>query len=115
MTELENKLRVELSDALGKIKEFEEKERLNFIKLIKRFGDKYSDEELNKIEDLKILESIADTASRFAPSNDKPDVIPGGGKPDKKKMEDDLKKGVERIDFTKIFEDVNKEFNMIGA
>jgi hypothetical protein len=107
-------LKGKFDDAVTKIKEFEEKERLNFIKLIKKFGDKYSDEELEKIEDLKVLESIADAVSRFAPSNDKPDVIPVSGKPDKKKMEDELEKGVERVDFTKVFDDVNKEFNMSG-
>ena len=105
-------LRKELEDAATSIKEFEEKEKLNYIKVIKKFGNKYSDEEL-KEKNLKSLEEIADAVSRFAPSEEKPDMLPVGNKTDKKKLEDDLELG-ERIDPFAVYEDVNKEFNMSG-
>lgn len=100
-------LREKLNDAEKRIKVFEEKERQNFIKQIKKFGDKYSDEELSQ-EDLKGLEKIADAVSRFAPSTKKPDVLPVEPKDDK----EDLTEKVERIDFSRVFDDVNKEFNL---
>ena len=107
-----NTLKKEFEDAMTKIKEFEEKEKLNYIKIIKKFGDKYSDEELIK-EDLKSLEKIADAVSRFAPSNEDPEVIPVVAKPNKEEMEKELDKG-KRVDFSTVFDDVNKEFNMCG-
>ena len=105
-------LKKDFADAEAKIKVFEEKERLNYIKIIKKFGDKYSDEELEK-KDLKSLEDTADAVTRFAPSEKKPDVLPKGNKTDKKKLEDDLDEG-ERIDPFSVYEDVNKEFNLSG-
>ena len=99
-----------LEDATEVIKKFEEEKRKNLISEIKKFGDKYSDEEL-EIKDLEILKEIADAVSRFAPSDESPDKLPVAPKDDKKKMEDELGK-TERIDFSKVFEDVNKEFNM---
>ena len=105
-------LKKDFADAEAKIKVFEEKERLNYIKIIKKFGDKYSDEELEK-KDLKSLEDTADAVTRFAPSKEKPDVLPKGNKTDKKKLEDDLDEG-DRIDPFSVYEDVNKEFNLSG-
>jgi iron-sulfur cluster repair protein YtfE (RIC family) len=110
-SELEE-LRKELSDAVMDIKKYQEKERQNFIKAIKKFGDKYSDEELEK-KNLESLEEIADAVSRFAPSDEKPDKIPVAPKDDKKKLEDELDE-TKRIDFSNVFEDVNKEFDLKG-
>ncbi len=111
-SELEE-LKVKLNDANVLIGQFEEKEKLNHIKTIKKFGDKYSEEELLK-EDLKSLEKIADAVSRFAPSDAKPDVVPVANKDDKTKLEDDVKKGGKRIDFSKVFDDVKENFDMSG-
>ncbi len=86
--------------------------RENYIAKIKKFGDKFSDEEL-EAKNLNSLKEIADAVSRFAPSEDKPEVIPVAGKDDKKKMEDEIGKE-ERIDFSKVFDDVRSEFNMQG-
>ena len=105
-------LKKDFEDAQAKIKIFEEKERVNFIKVIKKFGDKYSDEELEKMN-LKSLEDTAEAVVRFAPSETKTEVIPVANKGDKKEMEKELDKS-ERIDFSRVFEDVNKEFNMSG-
>jgi len=105
-------LTVKLEDAFGKIKELEKKKKLNYIKVIKKFGDKYSEDELLK-EDLKSLEKIADAVSRFAPSEEAPDMIPVGNKDDKKKLEDEIGKG-KRIDFSTVFDDVKEGFNMSG-
>ena len=78
---------------------------------MEKFGDKFSDEELEKM-DLKSLEDTANAVIRFAPSDEEPTKIPVAPKDDKKELEDKL--GAERIDPTKIFEDVNKEFNLEG-
>lgn len=110
-SELED-LRKELSDANSKVTKFEEKERLNYIKAIKKFGDKYSDEEL-KDKKLPELEVIADAVLRFLPSDEKPDTIPIAPKDDKEELEKKLG-DAKRIDFSNVFEDVNKEFNMTG-
>lgn len=104
--------RKELSDAKEMVTKYQEKEKLNFIKAIKKFGDKYSDEEL-KVKTLENLEEIADAVSRFAPSDDKPDTLPVAPKDDKEKLEDELEE-TKRIDFSNVFEDVNKEFNLSG-
>lgn len=98
--------KITYEDAIRKLKEYEEKERLNFVELIKKFGDKYSDKELEskKLEELKV---IADACSRFTPSMDRPDVIPMGGR----MKEDTIPEG-KVIDFSRVFEDVNKQFNM---
>ena len=103
-------LKVDFEDAMKKIKVFEEKEKLNYIKVIKKFGDKYSDEELKEM-DLKSLEDTADAVSRFAPSNEKAETIPVVGKSDKEEMKEELGTG-KRIDFSQVFDDVDKEFNM---
>lgn len=100
-----------ISDAKEMIGKYEEKERLNLIQSIKKFGDKYSDEELQD-KDIPTLEIIADAVSKFSPSEDKAEVLPVAGKDDKEKMEDNLEEKVERIDFSRVFEDINKEFNM---
>ena len=103
-----------LKVADSKIKSFEEKERINYIKIIKKFGDKYSDQELEK-KDLKDLEVIVDACSRFHDisedkSKDKPETIPIGHKTPK----EDLK--VEgRIDFANAFADVSEDFDMGGV
>ena len=110
-SELEE-IRKELNDANSIITKFNEEKKANFITAIKKFGDKYSDEEL-EAEDLKSLEKIADAVSRFMPSKEKADVIPVAPKDDKKKLEDELEEN-KRIDFSNVFEDVNKEFNLIG-
>jgi len=102
----------DLSDSKKKTEELTEIVRENYIKAIKKFGDKYSDEEL-KEKDLKSLIDIADAVSRFAPSTDKPDVIPVAPKDKKKKLEDEIEKG-ERVNPHAIFDDVKKEFNMTG-
>lgn len=94
-----------------RIKELEDRERIRLIKSIKKFGDKYSDEELEDKE-LKSLIEIEDAVSRFAPSEEKPNVLPIAPKEGKEEMEKELKKDSERIDFSRVFEDVNKEFNM---
>lgn len=106
------KLAKDFADAKASIKAFEEKERASLMIKIKKFGDKYSDEELLK-EDLKGLEKIADAASRFAPSDKSPEIIPVAPKGDKDEMEKDLK-DAERIDPFSIYDDVNKEFDLSG-
>jgi hypothetical protein len=105
-------LRKELADAKAGKEKAEKIVRQNFIKAIKRFGDKYSDEELESKE-LKTLEEIADAVSRFAPTEEKADIIPVAPKDDKKEMEDQVGKK-ERVDFSHVFDDVNKEFNLEG-
>ena len=97
-----------INDAIKRIDELEDKIKRNYIDIIKKFGDKYSDEELAK-EDLESLETIIDACSRFAdmPSEGKPVVIPFGNKMNKKTGE--LNR---RIDFARVFDDVNAKFNM---
>jgi len=105
-------IRKELSDAITQKDHVEAIVKQNFIKAIKKFGDKYSDEEL-KVKDLKTLEEIADAVSRFTPSDEKPDTLPVAPKDDKKELEKELG-DTKRIDFSRVFDDVNKEFNMTG-
>ena len=110
MTNFSNEeLVIKLADAEKKIKDYEEKERINYIKVIKKFGNKYSDEELAKI-DLKTLEIVYDAGCRFyddvADPSLKPEILPLGTK---------MKKDTDipyRIDFANVFEDVAKEFDM---
>lgn len=97
-----------LKIADSKIKVFEEKERINYITVIKKFGDKYSDEELEK-KDLKSLEAIADAVKRFVPSDEKPEIVPIVSN---KLLVKEAKGASERIDFTSVFDDVAKDFNM---
>ena len=99
-------LREDLTLADSKIKVFEEKERLNYIKIIKKFGDKYSDEELEK-KDLKSLEDTADAVTRFAPSNEKTETVPMGSKTPKEEI---VK--TKHIDFSRTFDYVRSEFDM---
>ena len=91
------------------ISKYEEKERLNLISKIKKFGNKYSDDELQK-KDIDTLNIIADAFSKFEPSTEEPETIPIKGQD----SEEELKKKVEgeRIDFSKVFDDVNKEFGL---
>lgn len=102
-------LKVELEDAKGKIAKFEEEKRKNLIKKIKSFGDKYSDEELDA-KDLSTLKIIADAVSKFSPSEQKPEVLPVPPQADKEKIAEELKG--KRIDFSKVFDDINKEFGI---
>ena len=95
----------------SKIKELEDRERIRLIASIKSFGDQYSDEELES-KKLNALIEIEDSASRFAPSVEKPNILPVAPKDDKKKMEEELKKDSERIDFSRVFDDINKDFEM---
>lgn len=94
-----------------RIKELEDRERIRLISSIKKFGDKFSDEEL-KVKNLNSLIEIEDAASRFAPSEEKPDTIPIAPKNDKDEMEKELKKDSERIDFSRVNDDINKDFEM---
>ncbi|KKM92027.1 hypothetical protein LCGC14_1222510, partial [marine sediment metagenome] len=107
-TEIEE-LKVGLADAKSLLAKFEEKEKLNLIKSIKRFGDKYSDEELQN-KDIDTLNIIADAFSKFEPSNEEPDKIPMKGGDSKEDLEKKIKG--ERIDFSKVFNDVNEEFGL---
>jgi len=106
-------LHEKLSDAISKKEKAEEIIKRNYITAIKKFGDKYSDEELEP-KTLENLKEIADAVSRFAPSTKKPDIVPIAPKDDKDKMEDNLDKA-KRIDFSRVFDDVNKEFNLEGV
>lgn len=101
-------LKTKFEDALKTIEEFKEKEKLNLIKKIKKFGDKYSDEELQK-KDLNTLHIIADAFSKFEPSSEKAEVLPLAGQDSKEELEEKLKEE-EHVDFSKTFEDVNKQF-----
>ena len=102
---------VELADAHSEIKKFKDEKRLDYIKQIKRFGDKYSDEELES-KDLESLKTIHDAVSRFYDElNTKDDEV------EKIPMRTKIRKDhrpEERIDFSKTFEDVNEQFNMSG-
>lgn len=99
-----------LDSALDIIKKLQEEKRQELLKKIEDFaGDKFEDGELDEKE-ISELEIIYDSISRFAPSNDKSNVLPVEGKEDKKKMEDSLKG--RRFDPRKLHEDVNKEFNL---
>ena len=111
ISELEVKYKELIDSKDSKIKELEDKERIRLIKSIKSFGDKFSDEEL-EVKNLDSLIEIEDTVSRFAPSEEKPNVLPVVPKEDKEKMEKELKKDSERIDFSRVFEDTNKDFEM---
>lgn len=102
-------LKIELTDAIKKIKQFEEEKRLDLVKKIKKFGDKYTDEELQK-KDLETLKIIADAFSKFKPSNEDPDVLPLKGQDSKEDLEKQIEG--ESIDFSKVFDDVNKEFGL---
>ena len=103
-------LKKDFADARAKIKIFEEEKKKNYIKDIKKFGDKYSDEELEEMN-LKSLEDTAEAVSRFAPSNEKAETIPIAAKPAKEEMKKELDEG-KRVDFSTVFDDVNAKFNM---
>ena len=105
-----DELLIELEDAKKKIAEYEEKERINHISVIKRFGNKYSDEELAK-EDTESLKDIADACERFAPSTEQPEILPVPKELPtyeevQKRMEDDL------VDYSSVFDYVAKSFDM---
>lgn len=95
----EETLLKELNDAKEKIKKLEDFKRKYYIKAIKNFGNKYSDEEL-ATEDLEGLKKIADACARYS---DGEFVL----EPATEVVDE-----VERIDFSRVFEDVSKDFNM---
>ena len=97
-----------LADAEKRIEELESKIKDNYIAIIKRYGDKYTQEELEK-EDLESLETIIDAVRRFMPSDERAEVIPITPYRDEKKPDHTV---IKRIDFSRVFEDVAKEFNM---
>jgi hypothetical protein len=102
-------LKVSLADAKELLAKFEEKERLALIQKIKKFGDKYSDEELQN-KDIDTLNIIADAFSKFKPSEEPAEPLPKKGQDSKEEMEEELKGKL--IDFSKVFDDVNKEFGL---
>lgn len=114
-------------------KDLEDWKRLNLIKAIKKFGDKYSKEEL-EVKDEETLETILDSISRYVnifDSDDtktvEPDLEPDA-KPDTKpiiepiaepideetvkEVEEFKKIPAQKIDPTNAFADVSNEFNM---
>lgn len=111
VSELEAKHKELIDSKDERIKGLEDRERIRLIKSIKSFGDKFSDEEL-EVKKLDSLIEIEDAVSRFAPSKEKPDVLPVAAKDDKEKMEKELKKDSERIDFSRVNDDINKDFEM---
>jgi len=78
-------LKVIITDAKEIIGKYEEDKRMDLISKIKKFGNKYTDEELQK-KDIDTLNIIAE------------------------EMEEKIKG--KRIDFSKVFDDVNKEFGL---
>jgi len=99
---------VDLTDAIAKIKKLESEKRVNYIRAIKSFGDKYSKEEL-ETKELNELETIYDAGRRFYGDTVEveTEIIPMSTK-----MSKDTKIEIERIDFSRIFEDTNKDFDM---
>ena len=93
-----------IEDATKRIDELEAKIKIGYINAIKRFGDKYSDEELER-ENLESLETIMDACSRFAIE----DNIPITPFRDEKRPD---KTVIKRIDFSRVFDDVAAKFNM---
>jgi hypothetical protein len=110
MIKMENEeLLQELEDARKKIAKYDEERKSNFIRAIKKFGDKYSDEELEE-KDLETLEIVYDACKRFSDIAIEPEIptpLPMGNKIDEKEIPT-------RIDFARIWEDVSKDFNMEG-
>lgn len=102
-------LKVILTDAKEIIGKYEEEKRMSLIEKIKKFGNKYTDEEL-QTKDIDTLNIIADAFSKFEPSMEEPDKLPMKGADSKDKMEEKIKG--KRIDFSKVFDDVNKEFGL---
>ena len=82
---------------------------MDLITKIKKFGNKYTDEELQE-KNIETLNIIADAFSKFEPSNEEPDKIPMKGADSKEELEEKIKG--KRIDFSKVFDDVNKEFGL---
>ena len=102
-------LLIELQDAKAKIAEYEEKERINYIKVIKRFGEKYTDKELGE-KDLKDLKIIADACERYCPSTENPDILPMPKK--RPSYEEAKKKHDGLVNFSSVFDDVSAQFDM---
>jgi len=107
----------EFEDAIAlkdeKIKELEDIIRKGKVAEIKSQTDKYQDAELEKMP-LKELSIIADAVFRFAPSSEKPPVIPIEAK-DKEKFDKTVEDSkTKRIDPTKMFAETEKDFLMIG-
>lgn len=102
-----DEMRVQLEDTMAENKKLKDEKRVNFIRAIKSFGDKYSDEEL-EAKELIELETIMDAARRFGANEEvNTEIIPMATKMDK-----NTKVGIERIDFSMAFADVNEAFNM---
>ena len=92
------------------IKKFEEDKRQDKIKEIKSFTVKFSDADL-EAKGMAELTIIADTVSMFAPSMEKPPVIPIKERDTKEELED---ASTEREDPRYIFADTAEKFNMSG-
>jgi len=107
----------EFEDAIAlkdeKIKELEDIIRKGKVAEIKSQTDKYQDAELEKMP-LKELSIIADAVFRFAPSQEKPPVIPVVGK-DKEEFDKSVEDSkTKRIDPKEMFAETKKDFLMIG-
>lgn len=98
-----------LEDAIKRINKLEDKVKINYIKQIKKFGNKYSDEELEKV-DLESLETIMDACSRFVYSDENPEIIPIT--PPTKPKQRPTGEVFEKVDFGAVFDNVAKDFNM---
>ncbi len=105
------KVYLTLEDAVKRINDLEDEKRINYMKVIKSFGDKYSDKELEE-KTLEQLEIIYDACERFAPSTEKPNLLPLGKHNRDKSYEQAEKRENGLIDASSVFDDVAKEFNM---
>ena len=106
-----DQLQKKLEDAENSIKIFMEEKRQEKIESIKSFaGDKFNDSELEKM-DLKSLELVEKTVSKFAPSAKPAEVLPITGKDSDEK---DKRTEYKRVDPSKVFAEVNKKFEMSG-
>lgn len=95
------RLIVELADATRKIEKLEDYKKFNLVTAIKRFGNKYNDLELES-KSVEELENIADACSRFM-DEDLHELSPP--------VREEVRK-IKRIDFSRVFDDVAKTFNM---
>jgi len=90
----------ELADARKRIAGYEEEKRLRMIAQIKKFGDKYTDKELEN-KDLSTLEIIADAFGHFKGLEEPETMMDEGIKPKQKS-----------VDLSTVFDDISKDFNM---
>jgi len=119
--------------------DLEDWKRMNLIQAIKKFGDKYSKEEL-EVKDEKTLEVILDSCIRSSniswtsfidsyfgdePTDLEPDIKPDTKpiiEPIAEPIDEETVKEVEefkkipaqKIDFASAFDDVSKDFNMVN-